>query len=313
MPSFDIDKHTILLVLHGSRAYGTAIATSDRDLRGVAVPPRDHFFGFAHQFEQSECKEPDMVVYDIRKFFRMAADCNPNVIEILFADTVVTARPEAERLLAGRELFLSKKARHTFAGYAHAQLKRIRGHRAWLLDPPKAPPSREDFGLRADRKEFNDSVRGAMEELASEGHEFSAEVMRILDAEKRYAVALKQWQQYQRWQRERNPARAELEAKHGYDAKHAMHLVRLLRMCEEILDGRGVLVRRPDAEELREIRQGAWSYDRLIGWAEAQDAKCAALYETSSLPHSPDRETLDRLCVEVVGAALARMEASRVG
>lgn len=126
-----------------------------------------------------------------------------------------------------------------------------------------------------------------MESLAGDGYEFGTEVMRTLDAEKRYALALKQWQQYQRWQRERNPARAELEAKFRYDPKHAMHLVRLLRMCEEILSGRGVLVRRPDAEELRAIRQGAWSYEQLVEWAEAQDAKCAALYETSPLPHSP--------------------------
>lgn len=92
----------------------------------------------------------------------------------------------------------------------------------------------------------------------------------------------------------------ELEARHGYDTKHAMHLVRLLRMCEEILDGRGVLTRRPDRDELLAVRNGAWPYDALIEWAEAQDAKCAALYETSTLRHHPDVEAIDRLCIEIV-------------
>ncbi|AEZ66297.1 hypothetical protein phiTE_131 [Pectobacterium phage phiTE] len=34
----------------------------------------------------------------------------------------------------------------------------------------------------------------------------------------------------------RNAARHELEEKFGYDTKHAMHLVRLLRMSQEILE-----------------------------------------------------------------------------
>src|ERR1039458_5020213 len=34
--------------------------------------------------------------------------------------------------------------------------------------------------------------------------------------------------QYNGWKAQRNPKRAELEAKFGYDTKHAMHLVRLM-------------------------------------------------------------------------------------
>lgn len=35
----------------------------------------------------------------------------------------------------------------TFLGYAMAQLKQIKTHRSWLLNPPKSKPLREDFGL----------------------------------------------------------------------------------------------------------------------------------------------------------------------
>jgi hypothetical protein len=73
------------------------------------------------------------------------------------------------------------------------------------------------------------------------------------------------------------------------NCKHAMHLVRLLRQGEEILKGQGVIVKRPDAKELLEIRNGAWEYDDLVKWAEEKDQYIRTeLYNKSSLPKTPD-------------------------
>ncbi len=108
------------------------------------------------------------------------------------------------------------------------------------------------------------------------------------------------WEKYHIWKRTRNAARAELEAKYGYDTKHGGHLIRLMRMCKEILEGNGVLVKRPDAQEILEIRNGAWSYERLIEEANRLERECDELYKTSSLPHKPDIHKLNDLCVEIV-------------
>ena len=81
-------------------------------------------------------------------------------------------------------------------------------------------------------------------------------------------------------------------------------LVRLMRMCREILTTSRVVVKRPDREELLAIRNGAWSYDQLIEWAEKQDAEMNELMEKSSLPKSPDRVYLDTLCRNVVEGML---------
>lgn len=75
-------------------------------------------------------------------------------------------------------------------------------------------------------------------------------------------------------------------------------------MCGEILQTGKVIVRRPDREELLAIRDGAWSYEQLIDWAEQQDLLMGKLYETSNLPHHPDRGALDKLCQELVEAYL---------
>lgn len=249
---------TILLASHGSQAYGTALPTSDHDYKGVAIPPAAYFHGFTRRFEQAEGRDPDLVIYDVRKFCGLAAACNPAIIEVLWVDEgdLALERPAGRLLREHRAAFLSRRVRHTFSGYALSQLQRIKTHRRWLLEPPAEGPSKE-------------------------------------------------WAQYQTWKRERNAARAELEARFGYDTKHAMHLVRLMRMAGEILETGRVQVKRPDAAELLEVRAGRWSYDALVAWAEEADRALDAVTERSPLPHSPDVDALDALCQRLVEASLA--------
>ena len=302
---FEIKENTILRTLHGSRAYGTNVETSDYDYKGVAVAPLDTYVGFARNFEQHETyvskgHDRDEVIYDIRKFFKLASDCNPNILEILFVDEsdIISITPIGEKLMEMRDDFISKKAKYTFTGYAISQLKRIKGHRGWLLDPPKKKPEREDYGLPIDTK-MSTSERGAYEHV-SKTEVLPDHIMRLLTKEKQYAAAKRRWDQYQSWKKNRNKARAKDEAEFGFDGKHAYHLVRLLRMGKEILQGKGVLVKRPDAEELLEIRSGLWSYDRLISESEEYIKDIDELYEKSSLPKTPQVNKLHQKCAELV-------------
>ena len=94
---------------------------------------------------------------------------------------------------------------------------------------------------------------------------------------------------YWTWKNNRNEKRSELEENFGYDTKHAMHLVRLLRMGEEILSGKGVIVKRPDAKELLEIRNGSWSYEELLDYAHTKDDLIRnELYKNTGLPKKPN-------------------------
>jgi predicted nucleotidyltransferase len=304
-----VSERTIYLTKHGSQAYGTALPDSDTDLKGVCIPPRAYYLGFVRRFEQAESHAPDIVIYELRKFMALAADCNPSIIEVMWTDRseVVTCTPAGEILLAARHLFLSRKARHTFAGYAMAQLKRIQTHRRWLLSPPAAPPTRAAHGLPERSPIPRDQLMAAESELRRQEGPllgYDDNFLLLLERERRYRAELQEWEQFQTWHKTRNPRRAALEAKFGYDTKHGMHLVRLLRMCREILDGRGVIVRRPDAAELLAIRAGAWPYDQLLAWAEEQDRALDELEGRSPLPHAPDREALDALCIDLVERAL---------
>lgn len=306
---FEIEPRTIFLARHGSHAYGTSLPTSDVDLRGAAIAPRSHVTGFAYTFEQNESKITrdgfgntivDQVIYSLRKFMNLASDCNPNVLEVLFVEDsdIILATEEGRILRDNRELFLSKKVKHTFTGYAISQLKRIRTHRGYLLNPPSHKPTREEFGLATTMK-ITPDMMGAFDKVVSEGDEVHPNVMELVQKEKQYKAAMEAWNSYQRWDTNRNEARKGFERDYGYDTKHAMHLVRLLRMCREILLGKGMIVRRPDAKELLGIRHGEWKYEDLVSWAEQQDAEMQVLYAESTLPHTPDLPKLNDLCVEL--------------
>lgn len=342
---------TLFLTKHGSHAYGTATPTSDLDLKGFCVPPKAYFLGYAKNFEQAEFKgDPDMVVYGIQKFFKLAADCNPSVIEVLFTDPAehVILTDIGRMVLDKREMFLSRKAKHTFSGYAASQLKKIGIHYKWIHNPPKKAPERKDFGLPetgglldrthleaaeaviklklqswdVDMTMLDDAGRIALQtEIARSLAEqqitadaqwaaaarsigLSENFIYLATQERAFGTAVAQWRSYQNWLVTRNPKRSELEKKWGYDTKHGMHLVRLMRMGAEILRGEGVKVKRPDREELLAIRNGLWTYEELLLWAKAAELDMEILYKTSPLPNTPPVLALDNLLVSVVESSL---------
>lgn len=278
MPDF-WETNLILKVISGSRAYGLDHPGSDTDTRGVCIPPLEYLLGL-QTFEQYENETSDHVIFALAKFVRLALQGNPNIIEVLYTDPadILFVNRYGERLLAARDGFLSRRVGETFSRYAIAQLKRMANHHRWLIDPPDHQPQPAEFGasMTTGRARFPDS-----------------------DQERAYRAALKHWNNYQTWRRDRNPARAELEARYGYDTKHAMHLLRLLRTGEEILREGVVRVKRPDAVWLKSVRNGALTYDEVIDLAAHHEAALAALIDQSPLPAEPDAVNADRLLVDL--------------
>ena len=374
---FDVDDATLFLTLSGSHAYGMARDTSDVDIRGVCLRPvgiRNSLYKTFEQYQTTQQTETwgrnstralnrlvvhptaaisyvnnpelDLVIYSLAKFLKLATNANPSVMELLFVDEedVLFSTSLWDRVREKRDLFVTKKCKHTFTGYAHSQLRRIKSHRAWLLNTPKEP-TRSEFGLPdqsvlpadvrnlvdeavkkvlrdwmmeddieltgAVQDVFRDRVRtfystlaerpledGDLYEMAALSTGVTKDVLHVIKAERRYRSARKHWEQYTRWKRERNEARAEMEAKFGYDVKHGSHLIRLMRMGLEILRDGKVIVRRPDAQELLDIRRGALSYDELIEQAESLEAQINSVYKDSPLPKAPDMGAIDDLYQE---------------
>lgn len=305
------DSLLLYETVHGSQAYGLATPSSDVDYKGILVGPAAWYHGFIGGPEQVELSA-DHVRYEIRKYFRLAAAANPTVLELLWTDpschTVCT--PLGQRLLAARAQFLSLRVKDSFSGYAMGQLARIKTHRKWVMNPPDHEPTRAEFGLPETRLISRDQM-GAAEAMLADGRVLEADLapnfLHVLDRERRYKAARKEWEAYRGWLKTRNPRRSALEAEFGYDTKHGMHLIRLLRMGAEVVETGVLKVRRDDRDELLAIRGGAWSYERLLAEAEELHRRTEAAAAASPLPPAPDEAALDALCVDIVGEALAHM------
>lgn len=129
-PYFDVEAHSILVGYRGSISHGMYVPKNqegidDKDVMGIIIPPKKFFYGLG-KFEQIEefVEEWDVVLYEVRKFVRLLAKSNPNVMSLLWLDeTDYIKRTElGDRLIAKRDLFTSKQSFHAFGGYAHSQL-----------------------------------------------------------------------------------------------------------------------------------------------------------------------------------------------
>jgi uncharacterized protein len=160
-----LEQNLIFVTVHGSQCYGLANELSDLDLKGIVVPPKEVENNLFHRFEQAEnnllvhkkfdsLKNPknpkiESTIFSLKKFMVLAANVNPNIIELLWVDPkdVLFKDDLMDTLLDCRDMFLSSKAKFTFSGYAYAQLAKIERHRKWILRGELTQPKREDFGL----------------------------------------------------------------------------------------------------------------------------------------------------------------------
>lgn len=104
--------------------------------------------------------------------------------------------------------------------------------------------------------------------------------------------------------------RRKLVEQHGYDTKNAAHLVRLLRQGIEFLATGELLVQRPDAQELIDIKRGAWSLERVKREADRLFGQASDALIHSSLPSQPDSDAVNALCRRVIEQAWADQQLS---
>jgi len=140
--------HLIFDAIAGSHAYGTATAASDEDHRGVFVLPAAAYMSLTRPPTQIADARNDIVYYSLARFLELAAEGNPNILELLWmpADCVQHKSPCMSALLAARESFITRDCVDAHIGYALAQIKRARGRNKWVNNPqPETPPAKEDF------------------------------------------------------------------------------------------------------------------------------------------------------------------------
>lgn len=146
-------------VMMGSVAYGVSSNTSDIDVYGFCIPRKDIIFphlrgeiqGFGkpgERFDQwqqhhikDNDKEYDCSIYNIVKYFQLAMENNPNMVDSLFVPDrcVLSITKIGTMVRENRKLFLHKGCWHKFKGYAYSQL-----HKAEIKNPQPGSKRHED-------------------------------------------------------------------------------------------------------------------------------------------------------------------------
>ena len=322
----------------GSRAYGTDLPTSDTDIRGIFILPKAEFYGL-HYTPQLADDTNDTVYYELGRFVELLAKNNPNMLELLATPPACIRYRHSIMDRLTPELFLSKKCKDTFGGYAYSQIKKARGLNKKIVNPmPRErqtpldfcyvlkgngsiplqkwlqdnqleqsrcgltaiPHFREVYALHYDATGelgYTGILRKpTSNELSLSSIPKGAPILAYLHFNKDgYATYCKDYKAYWDWVEKRNEARYQTNLAHGaqYDSKNMMHTFRLLEMGIEILREGVIRVRRPNREQLLDIRRGKYDYDTLLGMAEEKMGALEAAYAESRLPAEVDMGRVD--------------------
>jgi len=148
-----LPMNTMYLATMGSIAYGVAEDTSDFDVYGWAVPPRNmvfpHLAGYINGFGTpppsfnnwqkhhvldkdalgGKGREYDFSIFSIVKYFDLCMSGNPNMIDSLFVpqSCILHSTNVSNMVREERHLFITKLIWPRLKGYAYSQLHKASG------------------------------------------------------------------------------------------------------------------------------------------------------------------------------------------
>jgi uncharacterized protein len=319
---YDFLKHIpniILLTLGGSHAYGTNIKTSDVDIRGICLNTKEEILTMNCRDKPYENKNTDTVIYPLKRIIQLLISCNPNTIEILGTHTehLFVLTEIGELLRDNVDLFLSQKVSQSFGGYATAQLRRLQNALA-----------RDDYLQLEKEKHILDSIKNQLEHFKrnyynltkqdinlytdkSEKVDFKKEIYMDLNL-KHYPMrdfkgiysemsnVIKNYSSLNH----RNNKKDEFHLN-----KHAMHLIRLLKMGTEILGGNGVnTYRNKDHDLLMAIRNGDYvlekngkkDYSEIFKIVDECEKQFQYAVKNTCLPEEPNIDKINELLIDII-------------
>ena len=265
-----LGNNIILIGLGGSYAYGTEKedGTSDIDVRGCALNTKEEILTNKN-FEQFTNEETDTTIYSFNKLISLLSNTNPNTIELmgLKPEHYLYVHPIGQKLLNNAHLFLSKRAIHSFGGYANQQLRRME----LLCNRNVSQSQREQFILNTINNAMYD-IKQAYQDFTDEEiklyidkavhEEYDTEIFMDVNV-KHYPLRdyCSVWNEMKSIVSSYNKIgkRNEKAITHNKLGKHMMHLIRLYMMCLDILEKEQIITyREAEHDLLMDIRNGKY-------------------------------------------------------
>lgn len=300
-PGWTVPPCPILVGYRGSIAHNMYVPSEDPnsiddiDLMSFHFGPRSHYLGLqgwgSRGTKESKQGQYDIVSYELRKAVTLLLQGNPNIVSMLWLrdEHCLVTSPASLVLRSARQHFVGKHVYKSFAGYAAAQMAKMESR-----DPAEL---REYLGITAELKRRGIHPNHKNEIIAPpEDHPAIYADWSPAKLTQRLAKYLKKGENigYMGDKRKR------LVLEHGFDAKNAAHLIRLLRMCVEFLKTGEMQVWRPDAEELLSIKRGEWTLEAVKEHAEGLFDAAKRARDRSTLPEEPDRGKVELLMMDLI-------------
>ena len=305
-----LGNRIMLLGLGGSYAYGTNNENSDIDFRGVALQMPSDLLGFT-EFEQYEDDKTDTVIYGFNKLVKLLLNCNPNTCELLGLDEdqYLIKSPLGQEFIDNTNLFLSKRAIHSFGGYADAQLRRLQN----AIARDALPQSEKEkhilksvmHALDDVNRRFYGRIDGGLKLYIdkSENPEYETEI--FVDADYHH-LPLRDYDEI--WGTMRSVVREydkigkrNKKKDDNHLNKHAMHLIRLFMMAIDILEKGEIITHRvDDLDTLLAIRRGDYMQadgsfsPAFFEMLEKYERKLDEAASKTKLPDNPDMEKVEK-------------------
>lgn len=113
----------------GSQAHGTSTPESDVDKAFVYILPQEYLYGLDFEYKDQIRVHADYTGFEIRRFLELAHSNNPTILELFYSpeDCILTMHPVYKYALDIRDQLLTKRCKHSFAGYAKKQIQKAKG------------------------------------------------------------------------------------------------------------------------------------------------------------------------------------------
>lgn len=311
----NLGNNIIILTLGGSHAYGTNNENSDLDIRGCALNSKMQILT-NENFEQFTNEVTDTTIYAFNKLITLLSNCNPNTIEMLgnLPEHYFYLHPIGKELIDNAHLFLSKRAIHSFGGYANQQLRRLENKSNRLVGQAQQEEhifkTIEHASYDFKQRYFtmpDDAIKLYIDKAAQEGYDTEI----FMDVNLSH-YPLRDYADL--WNEMRNIVKSygkigkrnEKAIQHDKLGKHMMHLIRLYLMCLDILENEKIVTyREKEHDLLMDIRNGKYLDDNkqpipeFYEMVDEYEKRLDYAKENTALPDNPDYKAINEFVASV--------------
>jgi len=290
----------------GSFLYGTNIESSDRDYSGIFIAPINNYFGLSQISELNESiidkdenkkntkNAIDKKLYEIKVFFKLALQNNPNIIEQLFiplSSATIHSHFITEKIFKNKKDFLHKGLYNRFIGYAKSQKKKM------IIKLDNFDKLNELKNILENENPIN-SLNHFHDKLKS--FIVDSDHIQIGDIKIPLGILNKKALKIINNRFSNLSNRITLINEYGYDTKFASHLIRLLLEGKDLLQYHEIEFPLKQADLIIDIKNGKYSLDEIINISDDLEKNMNIIFDESSLPEKPNYEKIENLLIEIL-------------